>query len=312
MKAWMLLLVWVAALIAQQGVYDRDAGITKPEDQQIEAKIPELDDKMFTPFVELYVLEELKLLRQENRDLKVELFDTITQKELKVARSAIDYATSTINNMFYIIAAASSILVLLGWNSLRDVNDRIKNTVEEQINRLIRDNETRMNNLEVDLAERSHQVLKNQEEIAKTNTIHSLWMRAGLESTPNGKIEIYDHILSMRPNDAEVLSYKADAALEMGEANWALSLANQALSIDETYPNALYQRACAFAVLGYPDNAIDDLEKALEDNEYYIEEIMRDRAFESIREAGRFVEIIEKYTKEVPIKPGTPSEKQES
>lgn len=268
-------------------------------DSKAQKEVSELQKPLFHPFVENYILNEIKTLRDENRNLKIELHETLTQKELSITGKAVDYATATIGNMFYIIAAASSILVLLGWNSLRDMNERIRTTVDDRINRLFKENEQRMQSFEDDLAERSYQVLRNQEEIAKTNAIHSLWMRAGLEQTPSGKIEIYDQILKIRPQDAEAICYKADAALELGEINWSLSLSNQSLNIDPNYPNAYFQRACAYAALGYEDNAIDDLEKALELNENYLEEIQNDRDFEVLKENERFTGLIERYSPNV-------------
>ncbi|WP_193112657.1 tetratricopeptide repeat protein [Sulfurimonas marina] len=262
---------------------------------KVPEKIEQLDKPLYTPFVENYILNEIKTLREENRKLGVEMHETLTEKELSVSNKAIDYATSTINNMFYIIAAATSILVFLGWNSFRDINERIRITVDERISKVIDENEKRMQLLEHDLERRSRQVLSNQEEIAKTNTIHSLWMRAGLEQTPYGKIEIYDQILKIRPQDPEAISYKADAALDLGEANWALSLSNQSINIDPEYPNAYYQRACAYSVLKFSDNAIDDLEKALELNENYTDEILSEKEFIDLHENERFQKLLSRY-----------------
>ncbi len=250
---------------------------------------------LYTPFVENYILNEIKALRDENRDLKVMVNTELAERELRVTDKAINYATSTMNNMFYIIAAASSILVLLGWNSLRDLNDRLKGMVDEKIQKVISGYEERMEKLEYDLSQRSQQVLKNQEEIARTNTIHSLWMRAGLETTAGGKIDIYDQILAIRPKDSEALSYKADAALEAGEAHWALSLSNRALAISPTNAYALFQRACAYSALGQADNALADLEKVLDENDQYIDDVLKEPEFDVIRNESRFVELLNKH-----------------
>lgn len=262
---------------------------------EAENKIKNLEKPLYNPFVEYYIMQELRDLREANRQLKVEMHELLTQKELAAADRAVSYTTSTINNMFYIIAAASTLLLLVGWSSFKDINERIRVTVSEKVAKVLQENESRMEHFERNLEARSIQVLKNQEEIAKTNTIQSLWMRAGLESTPNGKIEIYDQILSIRPQEAEAISYKADAALELGEVHWSLSLSNQSLSIDPDYPNAYYHRACAYCQLGYYDNCMDDLEKALEFNENYMDEILNEDDFTPLEGNGRFSELIEKY-----------------
>ena len=113
-------------------------------------------------------------------------------------------------------------------------------------------------------------------EIEKTNLLHSLWVRASQETTINGKLEILDEILNLRPDDSEALTYKAETVLEIGEANWALSLTNQAIHLDKEYANAYYQRAKANTVLNQDNNAIEDLQKALSLNDSYQEEIKND------------------------------------
>lgn len=269
--------------------------LDKPTDTLIEKKIEKLQKPLYTPFVENYILNDLKQLRQENKELKVELYQTLAKKEVEISTNAINYATSTINNIFYIIAAASSLLVIIGLNSIRDVNQKIKNIVDEKVSKLIDEYEQRMSLIEKDLDKRSKQVLQNQKEIEKTNTIQSLWIRASQETTASGKIEIFDDILSLRANDVEALTYKAEAALNLNEANWALHLANQALEIDDKYANAFYQRAKAQLFLGYKDFAINDLEEALKLNEQYIEEIENDEEFNSLNKISKFSSLIKKY-----------------
>lgn len=268
------------------------------EPNEAEQKIDTLEKPLYKPFVERYLMDSIKDTRIQMEKMRVEMYDKVTQKELKVADSAISYATSTINNMFYIIAAASSVLVLLGWSSLKDMREKLKESINEQVGTVIKRNEDRLAELEKNLAERSRQVLQNQEDIAKTNAVHSLWMRAGLESNPQSRIEIYDQILAIRDKDAEVVSYKADAALELGESNWALNLANEAIANDPEYPNAYYQRACAYSVMGYDENAISDLEKALELNEHYIEEMTEEKDFDPIRDVEGFQSLISKYSRD--------------
>ncbi len=266
---------------------------------EMQKRIDALDKPLYTPFTERYLLDTVKDTRIEVDRLRAQMHEKLAQKELKVTDSVINYATSTINNMFYIIAAASSVLVLLGWSSLRDMREKLKESINDQVSDVIRQNEERLAELEKNMAERSRQVLKNQEDIARTNTIHSLWMRAGLESNPQSRIEIYDKMLEIRERDAEVISYKADAALELGESNWALNLSNEAIQVDPDYPNAYYQRACAYAVLGYHDNAIADLQRALELNEHYLDDIQDEKDFETIRGLEEFQALIRDKTETV-------------
>jgi hypothetical protein len=42
-------------------------------------------------------------------------------------------------------------------------------------------------------------------------------MRSNLETNPQSRIDLYDEILKVNTNDAEVYAYKADAVLDMDE-----------------------------------------------------------------------------------------------
>lgn len=264
---------------------------------KIQKSVNNLKKPLFTPFVENYILHEIKQLREENRNLKVELHKTIAKKEIDISTNVINYATSTINNMFYIIAAASSILVIIGWSSIKDINEKIRTVVDEKTSKTIQKYEDRMSIFEKDLQKRANQVKQNEQEIEKMNTIHSLWLRASQDSTPTGKIEAYDEILELRPDEVEALVYKADAVLDLGEANWSLNLTNQALLIDKEYANAYYQRAKASAVLGYEENAIIDLEKAISLNEEYISKIEDEKEFAVIKDIDRIKKLFTALSK---------------
>ncbi len=268
------------------------------DEQKIQNRLDKVDKPLYNPFVENYILNELKQLRDENRDLKVDLHETLAKKEVEISNNAIGYATSTINNMFYILAAATSLLVILGWTSIRDMNTKIESIIENKVSTVINEYESRMHTIEKDLAQRSRQVLQNQKDIEETNTIHSLWMRASQETTLNGKIELYDEILRIRPDDIEAFVYKADAVLDLGEANWALNLTNKALEIEEGFSSALYQRAKVYSVLGFIDNAVEDLEKALELNEQYIFEIRNEDEFQEILTNEKMIEMLQKFEPE--------------
>lgn len=262
------------------------------QEKELNKKVEGLEKPLYTPFVENYILNEIKLLRDENRNLKIQIHESLAKKEVEISNSVINYATSTINNMFYIIATASSILVIIGWTSIKDVNEKIKHMIDEKTSKTIREYEERMANFESDLQKRALQVKQNAQEIELMNTIHSLWLRASQDSTPSGKIEAYDEILELRPEDVEAIAYKADAVLDLGEANWSLNLTNQALLIDDNYSNAYYQRAKAFAVLNQEENAINDLEKAIELNEDYSSEIENDEEFNEIAKLERVQHLI--------------------
>lgn len=266
-----------------------------PEDEQQE-RIAALEEPLYNPFVERYVLDELKSLRTDLQSQRAQFVERFATTQLDASDRAIGYATSTVNNIFYIIAAAASILALVGWSSMREIRYKIDEIIDSKVSDISDAYEKRLRSLERKLKDRTDSIISAQEEISRTNTLHSLWMRAGLEATHQARIDVYDQILAIKPDDVEALTSKADEVLEMGEAQWAYNLCNKALAINNEYPYAYYQRACANATLMHLEAAFEDLKKAVELSTTYIDEAKADNGLENLRATGKLDELLQKYT----------------
>ena len=262
------------------------------ENENSSNKQNQIDAPLYKPFIERYILDELKLLRQDQQMLRAEVSERVAAAKLDASDRAIRYTADTTNNIFYIITASASVLVLLGWRSLRDVKNNIETITSEKVSHLTNEYEKRLNEIEEKIKIRSEQIIIAQEEISKSNLIHSLWMRAGLEKSDQEKINIYDQILEIKPDDTEALTYKADALLDIGEIKWALSLADQAVEQDEKYALAYWQRACAKAELGRQSEAIEDVKVAIQLSETLVEEVENEKFFESLKSSQAFREMV--------------------
>ena len=183
----------------------------------------------YQPLIERYILDELKSVRQDQQTLRADMEEKVAHAKLDASDRIIRYTSDTLNNMFIIITTAASILVLMGWRSMRDVRSKLNEVVETKINELTSEYEDRLHELEGKLRKRSQEIIDAQEDISKSNEIHSIWMRAGLETNMHQKIKLFDEILAISPEDIEALIYKADAAYELGDYEWAFSLANRAI-----------------------------------------------------------------------------------
>jgi tetratricopeptide (TPR) repeat protein len=273
----LLLLLWLAIC---------GGPLQAAEVQSAEARVAQLEKPLYNPFVERYVLDELKTLRTDLQGQRAEFTEKFAASQLQAADRAILYTTSTVNNIFYVIAAAASILALVGWPSLRDIRYRLKEVVESKVVEITDDYEKRLYILEQKLKDRTERIISAQEEISRTNTLHALWMRAGLEATPQSRIEVYDQILAINPDDIEALTYKADTVLELGEPEWALNLCDKALSFNQDYAYAHYQRACANGTLGQLEQAAQELMRAVELSSTYLVEARSDKSLQSLRDSG--------------------------
>jgi tetratricopeptide (TPR) repeat protein len=247
---------------------------------------------LYKPFIERYILDEIKQLRQDQLILRVEVADKVANAKLDSSDRVIRYTADTTNIIFYIITAAASILVFLGWKSLRDIKDNIESITSEKLSILTKKYENRLNELEDKLKSRSEQIIATQEEVSNSNLRHSLWMRAGLEKSDQEKINIYNQILEINPNDTEALTYKADVLLDLGEVKWALSLSNQAIEHDGVYALAYWQRACAKAMLEQESDALEDIKMAIKLTESLKDEMINEVYFEKLKCNHEFLALI--------------------
>jgi tetratricopeptide (TPR) repeat protein len=251
-----------------------------------------IEEPLYRPLIERYVLDEIKSLRQENQSLNAQVTKQIAEAKLESSDRAINYTTSTVNNIFYIITAAASLLVLLGWRSLNDIKKSLKIDMGKNIQSLTADYENRLQQIEKKMVERSNIMIETQQDITNTNSIHSLWMRVGLEKSEEDKISIYDEILNINEDDIEAMTYKADALLEIGEVRWALNLSNTAIEYDPEYSPAYWQRACAYAKLDKQPEALKDIEKAIELSDTLQDELLNEKHFENLHDNKFFKMLI--------------------
>jgi tetratricopeptide (TPR) repeat protein len=254
-------------------------------------EIGTLKEPMYSPFVEIYMLNELKQLRIDQAATKNDLIQQILDREHNSVDRGVEYATSTVTYFFYIIAAASSLLVLVGWTSIRDMKDRVHSLADTEISRLIAEYESRLLAMESLMKQKTQDIEENREEIELTQELQSHWLRAQQEPSPSNKISIYDDILKLKNNDCEALTYKADAVLELDEPQWAASLCRQALKTDPENSHAFYQLACAYTAMNQMDEAIRYLKEALS-RDSYLDDIKADPALQPLVEHELFKELI--------------------
>lgn len=274
------LLIFLLLACLALTVSAEEESTTTPDDipSDIAARVETLQEPLYTPFVERYVLDELKQLRSDMSQQKADLIQQIVDRELSSVDRGVAYATDTITYFFYLIAGATSILVLVGWSSIREIKERVHSLADEEIAKLVSEYEQRLHSIEQQLNQKTRHIEENREEIEMTQEIQSLWLRAGQENNPVKKIEIYDRILKLRGDDGEALTYKADAVLELNEPQWAANLCHQALTIDPENSHAFYQLACAHTTMEQYDEAVHYLSEAIAHTDSYRAEIDSDPA----------------------------------
>ncbi|EGQ9696794.1 TPA: hypothetical protein I7260_04620 [Vibrio parahaemolyticus] len=250
-------------------------------------------DLLDRPLMERYILDELKSLRLDYQSLEKRMITEITDRELTVADKSLNYANVTVTYFFYIIAGVASLIAFVGWQSLREFKHNTKEMADKRLEKIAQEYEKKFVALERDLKRKTRIISENNKEIEKINEIHNLWLRAQSSQTPEQRIEIYDEILVIRPGDLEALTYKADAAMEINEYHWALSICNRVLEVDYTNGPALYQRACAYSRLGIEEQAIEDLERAIDYSPSIRDLLAEERDLELLHGNERFEKLLQ-------------------
>jgi tetratricopeptide (TPR) repeat protein len=289
---YFLLLFFICVTINSVAISAAEEDPFAATEQQQNQAVEALSAPMYKPLMERYILDELRAVRQDQQKLREDVTKQVTHAQLDTADRALTYTTDTINNVFFIITATASILVLVGWNSLRDVKNKVEDIVNTRVSVITDEYEDRLKVLEEKLRVRSEEILSNQERISVTNEVHSLWMRANLESDFANKIEIFDEILQRKPEDVEAIAYKADALLEINETEQAIELCNQAIEIDSDYGYAYWQRACAYALIHEHADAIADIKMALDYSPNLRNELLHESAFASLHDNDSFNTIV--------------------
>ncbi|MDQ8193516.1 tetratricopeptide repeat protein [Coraliomargarita sp. SDUM461004] len=254
--------------------------------------VEDLEEPLYSPFIERYVLDELKTLRTDMASQKHEIMQQILDREHNSVDRAVAYSTDTVTYFFYLIAGVSSILVIMGWSSMRDVQKRIQVAAEGRVTKLIDVYETRLEKLERVVKQKTQHIQANREEIERTQDIQALWLRAGQENSPAQKIAIYDEILKYNTQDVEALTYKAHSVLHLDEPQWAANLCTQALKIDAENSQAHYQLARAYSAMGLPDEAIQSLQQAIHFTESYRSELSHDEALKPLEHLPDFQKLL--------------------
>jgi len=251
---------------------------TENETPVLDSDIDKLNQPLYSPFIERYMLDELKQLRIDQAATKQELIEKIVDRELNSVDRGVAYATDTITYFFYLIAAATSVLVVVGWSSIRDIKERVHMMADEEISKLVQEYEKRLEIIETQLHQKTLHIEKNREEIELTQEVQSLWLRAQQEPSATNKIEIYDKILGLKDDDVEALTYKADAVLELDEPKWAANLCHEALQIDPENSHAFYQLACAYTSMEQFEDGLHYLSEALNRRASYLDDARKDPA----------------------------------
>jgi adenylate cyclase len=119
------------------------------------------------------------------------------------------------------------------------------------------------------------------------------WDDEAMKAARQG-IQVADVHLELNPDDARAWLLSAAALMRLGQREQALERARRAFAIDPEDSMVLYNLACVYALAGSSNEALDHLNKAIENGLAQREWLENDSALDSIREEPRFQALLRK------------------
>jgi adenylate cyclase len=114
-----------------------------------------------------------------------------------------------------------------------------------------------------------------------------------LDATRQG-LKVADAHLELNPDDARAWYLSAGALMRLGQPKQALERARRALAIDPEDAAVLYNVACVHALAGSSEEALDNLDKAIQNGFGHRDWLENDSELDSIREESRFQALLRK------------------
>ena len=142
MRSIVLIILLVALSFAVNA--QQSSANEKPTQAQQQQAVSDLREPMYRPLIERYILDELKAVREDQMRLRADIERKISHSQLETADRAITYTTDTVNNVLFLITAAASILVVVGWTSFRDIKSKVEDIVSQRVGTITDEYEERL------------------------------------------------------------------------------------------------------------------------------------------------------------------------
>ena len=114
-----------------------------------------------------------------------------------------------------------------------------------------------------------------------------------LEAARQGLI-VADAHLELNPDDARAWYLSGSALMRLGQPDQALERVQRALAIDPEDPGVLYNVACAYALAGLSEKALDYLDKSIHNGLAHRDWLDSDSDLDSIRDEPRFQALMQR------------------
>lgn len=130
--------------------------------------------------------------------------------------------------------------------------------------------------------------------LLSTDALAKLGWEAEAKKAAEQGIQVADAHLELNPDDARAWLLSAAALMRLGQREQALERGRRACAIDPNDSGVLYNLACIYALAGSTEEALDHLNRAIENGFGQREWLENDSALDPVREEPRFQALLRK------------------
>ena len=120
------------------------------------------------------------------------------------------------------------------------------------------------------------------------SVLEDMGLKAEADVARQLSLRLIDERLELNPDDARATNLGAALLAKIGDRDRTIDYIRRSLTIDPEDSTMLYNIACAYALIGMPDEALASLETAVDRGFGHKEWIEHDSDLESIRDTPRF------------------------
>ena len=211
-----------------------------------------------------FILTEQKELRIDLEKLKRELIMEVQNRELSSVDRALSYSANTINFFFVFLSVIIMGLGVIGWKTLSDTKNSIKEQMEKRVEVIINNFQKKIKELEIQ------------------QKVNVLWRQYYSSESNTEKLEIMKKIEEIKPLSKDLKIERSNIYLEMGTYDKVIELCTEILEEDFDCPQAIYNRAFSYAVLKKYQESKEDVQHLLSVSPDYQRTLEEEDVFEKV------------------------------
>ncbi len=237
-----------------------------------------------------FILSEIKELRTELERTRRELNIELNNRELETVDRALSYSGNMVNFLWLIMTMAVTGFWLVGWRTMKDVRDNLKENFQKEVQKSVsiqqKNMEEFMSTFKDEQLLQSTQLLKNQEKIKKKQEASYLWSQYNREEDMVTRLEILESIdaLSLEENNLFIFVERANVYVIIALWDKALENAEYWLELSSENTSLLLSKAQALIMLEETEEALKVMNNIIVIKPSLKEELLENELFDNFHD----------------------------